>query len=115
MHLTRSSETADSAIDEEWSRIIDELLGFLLLGPDWDGEGAEPPSRQAVDQAVRWVATVGRSTWPPPARSTPGVAGTILLEWQRSDALVEAEFDGSDRVVWMSCVPGTPAEHWESR
>lgn len=74
-HGTTSATTVAirSAVDDS-----DPWEELKTLGPDWDGSGAEPVSRQALDHAMKFVESLGRlgSTFEPFAHPN----GSVGLE-----------------------------------
>lgn len=87
-----------------WRRAGQRLSEFYFLPEDWDGEGAEAPSSNALtagDYLRRLYLAGGR---PPTAVSlTP--LGTIVLEWRRGDDYLEAEISGAHEIGWMERAP----------
>jgi hypothetical protein len=96
-----------------WHRVIEELQRIRTLADDWDGQGAEAPSREAVDWAVDWVQQMRHYRQAiPPARAVPGVVGEVYLEWQGESFHVVAEITSPARVEWTLSLPGQPNRHW---
>jgi hypothetical protein len=63
------------------SRIPDSFSEFESYGlPNWDGEGAEPITRDTVDAARRFNSFLPRELRP--ADTAPGADGTIGFEWR---------------------------------
>lgn len=72
----------DRETGSTWDREFDNLLRIRQLPDDWDGQGAPAPSTELVDSALVLALHLRQSSLPAPDRIVPGVAGTIVMEWQ---------------------------------
>src|SRR5438132_11351375 len=82
--LENSALLTDQARREldRWDEVVDDLLAMRALQDDWDGMGAEAPSSQLVESALRFAQTLRRQGYPCPSRVGAGPNGTVLFEWQ---------------------------------
>ena len=96
-----------------WDQITDNLLGMLTLKNDWDGLGAEAPSREIVESSIRLAESLRRTGFLCPSRVGAGPNGTILFEWQLGPVYVEAEITQPLLAEWMILESGLPPRHWE--
>ncbi len=83
-------------IPQWFSKSVEQLKDLLKLAPGWDGYGAEPISRVAFHNAVRFLATFP-SLIPPP-QIVPTSEGGIQLEWHKQPVNVEIEFSPDDSI-----------------
>src|SRR5262245_53287231 len=68
-----------------WEPAVQTIVGFQHLGDDWDGFGAEAPSRELLESAIGLAYVFKENGVPPPNRVAPGVEGSVILEWQFPD------------------------------
>src|SRR5438552_3599722 len=67
-----------AAREEEWERLINDLLHIRRLKQDWDGQGADAPAAGNVDKAIGWVQQMrAYSQAIPPSRALPGIQGEV--------------------------------------
>ena len=96
-----------------WEPAVQEILSYEHLGDNWDGYGAEPPSREVLESAIGLAHTFRKNGVEPPHRVCPGVAGEVLFEWQYPDGTVaEVEINAPIYAEGMVIEPGKQAKHW---
>jgi hypothetical protein len=98
-----------------WDHVLDELLRLRTLPGDWDGQGAEAPSRSNVDAAIRWVKEM--RLWRhalPPTQTVPGTTGEVVLEWRGDAFHLAAEISTPDRIEWLLNLPGHAVRQWDT-
>jgi len=96
-----------------WQATIEKLVQFQNLGNDWDGFGAEAPSRELLESAIGLAHVFGDAGVSPPHRVTPGVCGTVHFEWQDTDGtFTDVEIDRPLHAEVMLIQSGKPAKHW---
>lgn len=111
--LSTSIETEDG-----WSSrmegLLQELKHFRLFKNNWDGEGAEAPQAELVDNAIDFLNFLqNQRILPPPTRVVASPVGNIILEWQfEYDVYLEAEIVEPFQVEWMLEQPFHPTQHW---
>ena len=114
--LTATHGTAvasSSNVEANWKQIADELGRMRGLKDDWDGQGASAPRPENVEAAEKWVQEMRSYAQAiPPSQVVPGVAGEVLLIWQRHGFYLEAEITKPAQVEWMLSIPGQPNKHW---
>ena len=91
----------------DWQDIRFDLLGYSDIGLDWDGEGAAPPTTEAMVAAVRLATALREAGFPAPVRTYPTYSEGVRFEWYfdyepgRTDYTfveVEVESDGAVKV-----------------
>lgn len=102
--------------NQDWDRVQDELLSFIQLSDDWDGQGAVRPRPDLVGAAINWLRSMpsADSTAVPPSYVSAAPCGEVLLVWETEHDYLEAEVVGADRVEWMRVIGDLAAEHWAS-
>jgi hypothetical protein len=103
--------TPDGARAAKWDQLIERLNTMMLLEDDWDGMGAEAPSREIILSAINLVEVFRSRGYPPPARVAPTPSATVGLEWQEPTVYLEVEVITPDRSVWMQIIEGMPPVH----
>src|SRR5213080_1226505 len=68
-----------------WEPAVREIVSYQHLGPNWDGYGAEPPSHEVLASAIGLAYAYHQNGVEPPHRVAPGVAGSVIFEWQPPD------------------------------
>ncbi len=96
-----------------WESVVRRILGFRHLANDWDGFGAEAPSRELLESAVGLAYCFSEKSVAPPDRIAPGVCGSVIFEWQDPDGTyTELEIDRPLHAEVMVIEPGKSAKHW---
>lgn len=96
-----------------WEPAVQKIVAFQHLEEDWDGFGAETPSRELLESAIGLAYLLREREVPPPSRVAPGVEGSVILEWQFSDgAYGIAEIVRPFFAEVMLLQPGQPPKHW---
>jgi hypothetical protein len=73
--------------------VLDHLIEFARLAPDWDSYGAEPISSHAIGLASRLLLDIDRQiialagAYPPPF-AAPLSDGGVQLEWKNKHARI---------------------------
>jgi hypothetical protein len=95
-----------------WESAVQKVIGFQQLQDDWDGFGAQAPSRELLESAIGLAYCFLENGVDPPHRVAPGVGGEVVFEWQDPDGTyTEVEIDAPHAAVMM-IEPGKPARHW---
>jgi hypothetical protein len=68
-----------------WEPAVLEVVSYQHLGDNWDGYGAEAPSREVLESAIGLAYAYLQNGVEPPYRVSPGVAGSVIFEWQQPD------------------------------
>jgi hypothetical protein len=96
-----------------WEAAVQEVLSFDQLKDDWDGYGAEKPSPQVIESAIGLADCFIADGVEPPHRVAPGVAGSVIFEWQQTDGTyVTVEVDAPLHAEVMVVQPGKPTQQW---
>ena len=96
-----------------WEAVVRHILEFRQLGNDWDGFGAEAPSRELLESAIGLAYCFSEKGVAPPDRIAPGVCGSVIFEWQDPDGTyTELEIDRPLHAEVMVIEPGKSAKHW---
>jgi hypothetical protein len=96
-----------------WQPAVQEVVSYQHLGDNWDGYGAEAPSREVLQSAIGLAYTYHQNGVEPPHRVAPGVAGSVIFEWQLPDGTYAAvEVDAWLHAEVMVIEPGKPAQQW---
>ena len=101
--------------DEQWNRILNELLRLRGLENDWDGQGILALACENVDAALRWMTEMRR--WRqalPPCCAVPGTAGEVVFEWRGDAFQLAAEISNSEKIEWLLNIPDQPLKQWET-
>src|SRR5947209_15686262 len=83
--------SADAAADGgvadagPWEPAVQEIVSYQHLSDNWDGYGAEVPSHEVLQSAIGLAYTYYENGVDPPHRVAPGVAGSVIFEWQSPD------------------------------
>lgn len=64
-----------------WEDVLVAIDEASRLRPGWDGQGAPPPTRQALEACGRVVLAMRAAGDDPPDRVTVGLSGGLCLEW----------------------------------
>ena len=96
-----------------WAPCVQEIGRFEHLGDNWDGAGAKAPSDELLNSAFGHAAIFHFQGMPAPSRVVPGLAGTVIFEWQLPDGgYAEVEIVRPLFAEVMLIEPGQPAKHW---
>jgi hypothetical protein len=79
-------------------QLIGELRGWRQLSSRWDGEDAEAPEPQSIDDAVKFARMLGSQADAQPMLHVNGHAG---LFWRDDDLYADIEFLGSGRIAYF--------------
>ena len=97
---------------ESESELRQELLSYARLDENWDGNGTEAPSQEAVNDALTFLD--GRPGDIPPPYPEEGTDGDVGIYWDFREAQVFAEvtFEGDGTYAYFAVrgVPGAVAE-----
>jgi hypothetical protein len=95
-----------------WEAIVQQIVEFQHLENDWDGFGAEAPSRELLESAIGLAYCYFEQGVDPPQRIAPGVCGSVIFEWQDPNGTyAEVEIDRPLHAEIMVIEPGQPAKH----
>jgi len=94
-----------------WEQAIGKLYMMMSLEDDWDGQGAEAPSKEIVVGAIELAAELRFLDYPPPTRVAAAPCGTVGLEWQWPLVYLEVEVVSPYRSEWMLTEEGIPPVH----
>ena len=110
----RQADRPDKVEDAgPWEPAVQEIVGFQNLGDDWDGFGAESPSRDVLASAIGLAYCLYQDGVDPPHRVSPGACGSIIFEWQDADGTyTEVEVDRPLHAEVMVVEPDKPAKQW---
>ncbi len=110
----RAQKVGEAVADAgPWEPVVRKLVHFQDLAHDWDGFGAQAPSREVLESAIGLAYVFSEKGVDPPTGVVHGVDGTVLFEWQFSDGTyAEVEIDGPMHAEVMLIEPGKPATHW---
>jgi hypothetical protein len=96
-----------------WEPAVQSIVEYQHLGDNWDGFGAKAPSRELLASAVGLAYLLHEKRMVPPDRVAPGVAGSVILEWQFPDGTyADVEIVEPLYAEVMVIEPGDPAKHW---
>jgi hypothetical protein len=96
-----------------WEPAVQEITSYLRLADDWDGFGAEAPTREVLESAIGLACCLRENGIDPPHRIAPGVRGSVIFEWQDPDGThTEVEIDRPLHAEVMVVEPGKAAKHW---
>ena len=95
----------------KWDQVIEQLNTMMSLEDDWDGMGAEAPSREIIVSAIGLAEVFRSKGYPPPTRVAATPSATVGLEWQEPPVYLEVEMITPDRSEWMQIIEGMPPVH----
>lgn len=108
-HKSREPGRWTTVATDAESKLRQELLGYAQLENNWDGEGAKPPSSEAVNDALTFLD--GRPADIPLPHPEEGSDGDVGVYWDSANAQVFAEVsfegDGSCAYFAVQGAPGT--------
>ena len=109
----KTAQPADQRDSGRWEPAVREIISYLDLGENWDGYGAEPPSREVLESAIGLAYCYHDDGVDPPHRVAPGVAGSVIFEWQDPNGTyTTVEIDAPLHAEVMMIEPGKPAQQW---
>jgi hypothetical protein len=98
---------------DPWEPAVRQVVELKDLGDDWDGFGAQAPSRELLQSAIGLAYCFRDQGVDPPHRVVPGVCGSVIYEWQDADGTyTEVEIDRPLHAEVMVVEPGQAAKHW---
>jgi hypothetical protein len=103
--------TPGNGKEPQWDEVVGQLNAMMSLGDDWDGMGAEAPSREIILSAIDLAEVFRSRGYPPPTRAAATPSGTVGLEWQAPPVYLEVEVITPDRSEWMQITEGRPPVH----
>ena len=111
-HALAPSATPSKVEDAgRWEPAVQKIVSFQHLDDDWDGFGAEAPSRAVLESAIGLAYCFLEDGVDPPHRVVVSVAGEIIFEWQDPDGTyTEVEIDRPLHAEVIVIQPGRPAE-----
>jgi hypothetical protein len=96
-----------------WEPMIDRIVAMQHLGDDWDGLGAEAPSRELLESAIGLAYLLEENGMEPAHAVSPGPSGTVLMVWENSDgSYCEVEIVRPLFAEVFIKTPGEPSQHW---
>ena len=96
-----------------WEPAVQEIVSYQHLDDNWDGYGAEAPCREVLESAIGLAYAYHLNGVEPPHRVAPGVAGSVIFEWQHADGTyATVEIDAPLHAEVMVIEPGKPAQQW---
>lgn len=96
-----------------WEPAVRQIIQYQQLQHDWDGYGAEIPSREVLESAIGLAYCFYEEGVDPPHRVAPGVAGSVIFEWQVADgAYATVEVDAPLHAEVMLIELGKPTQQW---
>lgn len=111
--LTGLWSSQETAREVEWHTRLRDLDDVALLKADWDGDGAEVPSRALLKSARALLMHLRTQNELPPTRIVPTLDGTILIEWQDQQEYRECEVSSPSLIEWFVQYPGGESAAWE--
>ena len=96
-HSIYSEDTARSTTDME--KVIGELREWAFLKINWDGEGANAPSKTSIKEAVKFVRLINDSVEMPDPNLL--ASGNVSLFWNSQSLYAEIEFLGNNRIAYF--------------
>lgn len=67
-----------------WESVFKNIIGFIVLEENWDGNGSIPPSFEVIEFSLYLIQEI-QETYSAPLRVIAGVNGTILLEFSSTE------------------------------
>jgi hypothetical protein len=108
-----NGEQAQIADAGAWEPTVQAIVRLQDLENDWDGLGAQAPTRELLASAIGLAYTLMQKGMDPPSRVVPGLDGTVAFEWQTPDGTYcEVEIERPFHAAVMLIEPGQPAKHW---
>jgi hypothetical protein len=96
-----------------WESVVREIVSYQELSDNWDGYSAEAPTRAVLESAIGLAYTYHQNGVAPPGRIAPGVAGSVIFEWQDPDGTyATVEVDAPLHAEVMVIESGKPAQQW---
>lgn len=96
-----------------WEPVVRKIVSFQHLEHDWDGFGAEAPSREVLESAIGLAYCFHEAGVDPPHCVAASVAGEVVFDWQDPDGTcTSVEIDRPLHAEVMVIEPGKPAKQW---
>jgi hypothetical protein len=92
--------------------VVDRLEWIAMLPPNWDGYGADPVSKEIVDQAISFLKAIMPAAAPPPDIG-PTKDGYLVFEWHRLGADLEIRMRSPSRYEVAFDDIDQPERSWE--
>ena len=83
-------------LDQLWA----EMAGYGDLKAGWDGIGSVPPSQEAIEDALRFLAALPINAVPPEA--TVSADGAVGWFWDTPSAMINVQFPGTGYFVYYA-------------
>ena len=109
--VSTPATTPDGGKAAKWDQVIEQLNAMMSLEDDWDGLGAEAPSREIIIGAIDLAELFRSRGYPPPTRVAATPSATAGLEWQEPPVYLEVEIIARDRSEWIQITEGMPPVH----
>lgn len=91
---SKSSATGYEAASAklQWEKILFQLVSMKYLEDGWDGENSPAPSHGVIDALIGYLSSLQTQNNVPPAdRAVTTPDGSISIEWQLQNGIVELE------------------------
>ena len=109
---TREAGCWISLTDDVECKLRQELVSYAHLDDNWDGDGANTPSQEAVNDALTFLdGRPGDIPLPYPEEGTEGDVG-VYWDIRHAHVFAEVTFEGDGTFAYFAVhgVPGTVAE-----
>ena len=83
-------------------KIVRDCLDLLKLEKNWDGYNADPISKEIVESAIRFVASVPSEVFGNP-QVVPSLRCGLQFEWYAGDRSLELEFENPREIRFLQC------------
>lgn len=110
-HTKKPAAIAEKGISGEseanqkrWTQCRAEVQRAGTLRPDWDGDGAEPPTPEVVNTALAILRVLRERGELPPSRISVSTNGTLLFVWNVAGSYTEVEIS-QEGIAWMGRLP----------
>ena len=89
---------------QRWQDVFHDLSKLRNLKEDWDGDGAQVPDPEILVSTWHLLVAKWQASIRAPDRVMPTIDGSIIVEWQENDGLIEYEIDepGSAEVMFTT-------------
>ena len=93
--------------DFKWTKIFEKIFSFEALEPNWDGEHAVSPSKDAIDSLVSYLKNLRmQKRMLAPNRALVTTDGSLIVEWQTSELILELEINAQGEGEYMMAIDG---------
>lgn len=94
----------------KWDKAHDQIAAISRLREGWDGDGADPIRPEIARATARLLRFLRSTGYMPPQDIYPMPDGTITIEWQMPDDVIQRiEVEGSGHGQMMISYPDRPA------